>query len=172
MLMENSATSVEPAEGAALQIKRLYVKEQACKLPNAQHVFREEWKPEMELELHIDHTAVSSLEYEVVLRIRLTARLKQLTALTLEVQQAGLFELKNYTPEQLTYLLKSYCPTLLFPFARQVVANHIAEAGLPPLLLAPINFDALYHQQQKASENPSATESVQTERAASTITMQ
>jgi preprotein translocase subunit SecB len=93
----------------------------------------------------------------VVLNITVTAKSGDKTAYLVEIQQAGIFALKGFANEQLGHLLGSYCPNILFPFAREAVAELINKGGFPAFLLAPVNFDALYAQhQQKLKEQTAA----------------
>jgi preprotein translocase subunit SecB len=88
-------------------------------------------------------------QFEVVLTLTLTCTVGQRTAYLAEVSQAGLFGVVGFNAEDQAGLLASYCPNMLFPYARQVISSLVLEGGFPPFLLQPINFDALYAEQQR-----------------------
>jgi preprotein translocase subunit SecB len=132
------------------EIQKIYQKDVSFEAPNSPQIFTQDWKPDTNVQIT---TAARELEagvHEVVLNITVTAKSVDKTAYLVEIQQAGIFTLKGFEKQQLGHLLGSYCPNLLFPFARESVAELIAKGGFPHFLLAPVNFDALYaqHQQQ------------------------
>lgn len=139
------------------EIQKLYVKEQSLKLPYAPDIYNDDWKPDIHMEMNLSHNLLKENSYEVVLRIHLSGRNNQRTAFNLEVYQAGLFKLEGFNPEQLQLLLNGHCPNVLYPYARQVIANMLLDAGLPPLQITPINFEAAY-QSQKAQEKQTKTD--------------
>jgi preprotein translocase subunit SecB len=129
-------------------IQKIYLKDVSFESPNAPHVFADgEWKPEVNVQINSAHQAVAQDQYEVVLSITITAKQNEKTAFLVEVKQAGLFSLAGFGGENLEGMLSAYCPETLFPFAREAVADFVNKGGFPPLLLTPINFNALYMQQ-------------------------
>ena len=88
--------------------------------------------------------------FEVCITVTVTATQEETTAFLVEIKQAGIFLMQNFKEDQHGQLLGSYCPNILFPFAREVIAELIAKGGFPQLLLNPVNFDALYQQHQNA----------------------
>jgi preprotein translocase subunit SecB len=147
--------STDATEQSRFDIQRFYVKEQTCKIPQGAAVFKEEWKPEVQLEMNVKHEKLGPKEHEVVLRLSLVAKNQQRTAFSLEVQQAGIFLLENFTEEQLNFILQAHGPSILYPYARKVVADMVYAAGLPSINLAPINFEGLYHQQKQQAQSSS-----------------
>jgi preprotein translocase subunit SecB len=133
-------------------IKRIYLKDVSFEAPNSPQVFMQEWKPETSVQLSTDSSRLDEGVFEVVLGLTVTAKLGDKTAYLVEVKQAGIFGVQGFADAQLQQLLGSYCPNVLFPFMREAVATFIAKGGFPHLLLAPINFDAVYAQQQRARE--------------------
>lgn len=144
----NQQTS-EQGQQAQFVIQKIYVKDLSFETPNSPRIFTQEWKPELNLQLSNENQRVAENIHEVVLSLTVTAKLGDQTAFLAEVHQAGIFMLNGYSDENLGSLLGSYCPNILFPFAREVVADLVTKGGFPPLLLAPVNFDALYTQQQQ-----------------------
>jgi len=138
-------------------IQNVYLKDTSFETPHSPAIFREQWKPELDLEITNDIKQLEENIYEVVLHITATVKAGEKTAFLAEVQQAGVFTVKGFTPDNLNYMLNSYCPTLLFPFARETISSLVSRGGFQPLWLAPINFDALYAEQlekQREAQNP------------------
>ncbi len=139
----NPATSEEESQ---FTILRIYLKDASFEVPNAPQVFTEDWKPEINLQLNTTVSNVDADIYEVVLSVTITAQQGDKTGFLAEIQQAGLFALKGFDESQKGPMLGAYCPNTLYPFAREAVSDLVAKGGFPQLLLAPINFDALYAQ--------------------------
>jgi preprotein translocase subunit SecB len=136
-----------------LVLQKIYVKDASFEAPNAPQVFQEmgETEAQPQVQLNLGHKAVDlgNEQFEVVLSLTLTCNLGERTAYLAEVHQAGIFGIGGFTSEDRDGILGSYCPNLLFPYARQMVSAMIQEGGFPPFLLQPINFDALYAEQQR-----------------------
>lgn len=135
-------------DGRQLSIQKIYTKDLSFEAPNTPQVFQGEWKPELNLELNIETKKLNEEEYEVILRITLTAKKNNITLFIAEVNQAGIFLIKQFPPLELESVLGSFCPSVLFPYAREACAYLVNHGGFPPIHLAPINFDALYTAQQ------------------------
>ena len=135
-------------------IHRLFVKDISFEAPNSPQTFNEEWKPEVELNLDTSSTHLEGDLYDVTLKVTVTAKLKEQTAFLAEVQQAGIFLLREFPEPQQDELLGSFCPNVLFPYVREAISGIINRGGFPPLYLAPVNFDAIYQQRkQQAAAN-------------------
>lgn len=136
----------QPAE-KRLSIGKIYLKDFSFESPQAPDVFRQpEWKPQTDLNLRSSHTAISDDQHEIVLTVTVEAKDGDKTFFLVELQQAGLFEIAGYEGEELNAILGSFCPNMLFPYARETVASLIQKGGFPEFVLQPINFDALYFQ--------------------------
>lgn len=134
-------------------IQRMYVKDLSLETPNTPKIFLEPWEPEMHMDLATDaSTVLEDGVREVVLTVTVTVKIKTKVAFLVEVKQAGIFALKGFTDEQLQHMLGSFCPNILYPYAREVVTDAVMRAGFPQLYLAPVNFDALYEQQKEQAE--------------------
>jgi preprotein translocase subunit SecB len=131
----------------AFNIQRIYVKDLSLETPNSPFIFQEQGQPNIDVQINAATQKIADDVYEVKLSITVTAKVKDKVAFLAEVHQAGIFTIANLPEEQLNQMLGSYCPNVLFPFARELVSDLIVRAGFPPLYLAPINFDALYIQQ-------------------------
>ncbi len=133
---------------ANFEINRIYVKDISVETPNTPEIFKGQWEPEIDLKL--DNGATQLEEeglYEASLTLTITATNQGKIAYVVEVEKAGIFTLENFDDQQKSYVISAMIPNILFPYARETISNLIQKAGFPPMLLNPINFDALYHQQ-------------------------
>lgn len=130
-------------------IQRVYVKGLSFETMNTPAIFQDTWEPELTLDVSTQHNKLENNIYEVVLSITATVLNKKTTAFLVEVQQAGIFTIQGAPEEQLDHLLGSFCPNILFPYAREAITAEVIRGSFPQLVLAPINFDALYIQQQE-----------------------
>lgn len=128
------------------EIQRIFVKDISFEAPNTPHTFVEEWKPEVSLNLETKSNRIQDNLHEVVLSITATVSTSSKTAFLIEVHQAGVFMINGFPNDQLHQMLGSFCPNILFPYAREVVSDMVVRGGFPQLILAPVNFDALYAQ--------------------------
>lgn len=152
-MAEANQQSTEPQ----FSIQKLYIKDVSFESPNAPAVFGNgEWKPEVNVQLNSSSQAVGENVYEVVLTITVTAKQGDKTAFLVEVKQAGVFVLSGFPQENMDGMLKAYCPETIFPFAREVIADLVSKGGFPQLLLAPVNFNALYTQQMQQAADQAA----------------
>ena len=145
----------KPAEPEKrISVAKLYVKDFSFESPMTPAVFQaEKWAPQTNLNLRSGHTAMDGDVYEVVLTITVDAKDDDKTVFLVELQQAGLFELAGYDDNERHAILGSYCPSILFPYARESISSTVQKGGFPEFVLQPINFDALYAQsQQQAAE--------------------
>jgi len=143
-------------------IQKLYVKDVSFESPGTPHSFSyKQWNPKVDLNLTNSHTQVEGDIYEAVLSITVTVSHEDKTAFLVEIQQAGLFAISGFQDEEKNYLIGSQCMNILFPYAREVISTLSAGGGFPPLILAPVNFDALYQQHlqqnQAQQDEPEAT---------------
>lgn len=146
----------EQAAEKRLSIGKIYLKDFSFESPQAPEIFRQaDWKPQTDLNLRSSHTAVSEEHHEIVLTVTVEAKAEDKTLFLVELQQAGLFEITGYEGEELGAIIGSFCPNILFPYARETIASLIQKGGFPEFVLQPINFDALYlqsKQQQAAAQ--------------------
>jgi len=140
-------------------IQNVYVKDISFETPNSPHIFLEQTQPKTELEMSTSSNKLNEETYEVVLNITVTVKVGEKTAYLVEVHQAGIFAIKDFSNDKLSYMIHSYCPTILFPFARETISNLVSRGGFQPLWLSPLNFEAIYAQQlQKQSEKEAVAE--------------
>lgn len=145
----------EPAqEQPHFSIEKLYVKDLSLEIPNAPQIFLEREAPQVDVQIQTQGKSVQDGVYDVVLSITVTAKLGEKTVFLVEVAQAGIFQIRNVPEADLQGVLGIACPNILFPYAREVVSDAVTRGGFPPVVLNPINFEALYQQrlQQEAAE--------------------
>ena len=129
-----------------------YVKDLSFENPNAPAVYQWEGQPRIDVQFNIGTAKLNEEVYEATLQIDVTATADEQTAFKCELLYAGLFGLRNMPEAQLHPFLLAEAPRMLFPFARQIVAQAVQNGGFPPLLLDPIDFGALYMQQAAAQQ--------------------
>ncbi len=139
-------------------IQRIYLKDLSFEAPKSPQVFLEEWKPEMDMDLQTQTTSLGDDVHEVVLTVTVNVKLSDEVVFIVEVKEAGIFSIKNFPEDQLRPMLGSFCPNVLYPYAREVVTDTVVRGGFPQLYLAPVNFDALFQQHE-------AEQQAQTEKA-------
>ncbi|GGA89064.1 protein-export protein SecB [Neiella marina] len=144
MSEEVQANGTAAPEAPQFAIQRLYIKDISFESPNAPDVFQKEWKPEVKLDLDTKSRKLTDDAYEVVLSLTVTTNVGDEVAFLCEVQQAGIFGIGEVNEAQLAHMLGSFCPNILFPYAREAVTNLVTRGTFPQLNLAPVNFDALF----------------------------
>ena len=143
----------DQAADKQLAISKIYIKDFSFESPQAPAVFKSgQWKPQTNLNLRSSHTVVEDNIHEVVLTITVEAKEGENTLFLIELQQAGLFEIAGYEGDELSAIAGSFCPNILFPYARESVASLVQKGGFPEFVLQPINFDALYMQSRQQAE--------------------
>jgi preprotein translocase subunit SecB len=152
--MSDTAGNLQTAPGGRFVIQKIYVKDVSFETPNSPQVFMEKWEPEVSLQINNSAAVLSEGVHEVTLAVTVTAKLTGKVAYLIEVQQAGIFNATGFSASDMGAILGSYCPNILFPFVREVISDVVTKGGFPQLLLAPVNFDALYaqHVQQSSSQ--------------------
>lgn len=151
-------------------IEKLYLKDMSLEIPHAPEIFLEREAPQVEVNVHNQAKAMAQEGlFEVVLTVTVTAKIKEKTLFLVEVAQAGIFQIRNIAQPDLDAVLGTICPNTLLPYAREAVAGAVWRAGLPPVTLQHMSFDAIYQQrlqelqqqqqqqQQPAQSAPPAT---------------
>ncbi len=136
-------------------IQKVYIKDISFETPYSPEIFADEWAPTVNMNLSSEATRLKEELgdlYEVVLTVTVTVNIGEKTAYLIEVQQAGIFHIKGFPEEMVSRMVSTICPNILFPFAREVVSDLVTRGGFPQLLLAPVNFEALYAQQQQQTD--------------------
>ena len=147
-----------------LQIERIYVKDVSFEAPNLPHIFHQEWKPKLGLDLNTETVQIGENLYEVSLNISVETTLEDSgdVAFICEVKQAGVFTISGLDEMQMAHCLTAQCPSMLFPYARELIASLVNRGTFPALNLSPVNFDALFinylQQQQTEAETEGKSE--------------
>lgn len=144
--MTEQATQPQQSE-AQFMIQRVYIKDLSFETPNTPAVFQQKWEPELTLDINTTNNKLEEHVYEVILSVTATVSNQKATAFLIEVKQAGIFTIQGAEAGQMDHLLNSFCPNILFPYAREAITTQVINGSFPQLVLAPINFDALYMQQ-------------------------
>jgi preprotein translocase subunit SecB len=131
-------------------IEKLYVKDLSLEIPNAPQVFLEREAPQVDIQLHHNSTGVDEGVYQTVLTVTVTAKIGDKTLFLVEAAQAGIFVARNIPAAELEAVLGIACPNILFPYVREVISDIVTRAGFPPVVLSPVNFEAIYQQQRDA----------------------
>ena len=156
--MSEAASKKQPV----FNIEKLYVKDLSLEIPHAPGIFLERESPQIELQLQSQATAIEEGVFEVIITVTVTAKLaeKSKVMFLIEAKQAGIFQARNVSQEELAPLLGIVCPNILYPYLREVVSDMSVRAGFAPVLLSPVNFEEMFHQQhkqQQAEDKPITT---------------
>jgi|TARA_R110002072_G_scaffold16666_1_gene64845 preprotein translocase subunit SecB len=145
----------QPQQQFAMQ--RIYTKDLSFESPATPAVFKEQWQPKINVELNTRAEPIDEEgNFDVVLTVTVTAKVEEETAFLVEVQQAGIFFLQGFEGEELRRILRTAAPNILFPFARETLDSTCVKGGFPALMLAPVNFEALYQQALAQAETAEA----------------
>lgn len=161
--MSEPVSEVEAGDNSQgeINIERIYIKDLSFESPNAPQVFQEKWEPRIQLDINTRSRSVADTHYEVTLTITVKGTTEDdKTIFIIEVVQAGVFRITGLDDDQLKRILSTMCPTVLFPYARETIDSLSIKGSLPPLALAPVNFDTLFEnalvQAEAEKNNPSA----------------
>ena len=133
-------------------IEKIYVKDLSLEIPNAPNIFLDRESPAIDLQMHCEANSIGDDVYQASITVTVTAKLKEKVMFLVEACQAGIFRIKNVPADEIKAVLGIGCPNILFPYLRETVSDVVTRAGFPPVMLNPVNFEALYHQQQQAQE--------------------
>lgn len=142
---ENQQAAGEGAQGA-FALQRVYVKDISFEAPNTPIVFQKPWKPEVQMDLNTKQSKLGENVHEIVVSVTLTAKVEDMTAYIVEVQQAGICMIQGLEGGALAQALNAFGPNLIFPYLRETIDSVLVKGGFPPAMLAPVNFDAIFAQ--------------------------
>ncbi len=153
--MSDNQNATEQPNTPQFAVQRIYVKDASLETPNSPAIFTKQWKPEINLEMNTRTNTLGSDHYEVILTITVTAKNEDDTAFLVEIHQGGIFLVSGMNEQETGHALGAFCPNILFPYARETIDTMVTKASFPPLMLSPVNFDALYAQklQQQAAQH-------------------
>ncbi len=143
-------------EDKQFSIQKIYTKDISFETPNAPKIFTNKWEPKVDFNLGTNLDTLEDGLFEVTLTVTVTVTTQETTAYLVEVVQAGIFSLSGFSDQEMGPMFGSFCPNVLFPYAREVVSDLVSKGGFPQLILAPVNFDAIYaqHLQQAQKDSP------------------
>ena len=150
--MSEAQSTTQPV----FSIEKVYVKDLSLEIPNAPQAFLEREAPTVDIQLHHNSTGVEDGVYQTVLTVTVTAKIGDKTLFLIEASQAGIFVVRNVPAPELEAVLGIACPNILFPYVREVISDTSSRAGFPPVVLSPVNFEAIYQAQrdpQPAAQN-------------------
>ncbi|AYH42800.1 protein-export chaperone SecB [Azoarcus sp. DN11] len=146
--------NTQNAENPVFSIEKLYVKDLSLEVPNAPRIFLDRENPQINVQLRTEASNVDEGIYEVTLTVTVSAKLAEdRTVFLVEVAQAGIFQIRNIPEGDLEPVTMIGCPNILFPYAREAISDAVTRAGFQPVVLAPVNFEALFQAQQQQSES-------------------
>lgn len=132
-------------------IEKLYVKDLSLEIPHAPGIFLERENPQIDLQLQSQAGQIEEGVYEVVVTVTVTAKLaeKDKIMFLIEAKQAGIFQARNIPADEIETVLAVLCPNILYPYLREVVSDAAVRGGFAPVILNPVNFEAIYQQQKQ-----------------------
>src|SRR5690554_3602228 len=147
MTEQNNAAAQQEEVTTQFSLQRIYIKDLSFEAPKSPEIFREEWTPNVELDLNTRQRPLEGDFHEVVLTLTVTVKTGEEVAFIAEVQQAGIFLIQGLDEASKGHALGAFCPNILFPYARETLDGLVVKGSFPALMLAPVNFDALYAQE-------------------------
>ena len=141
-------------------IQKIYTKDMSFETPNSPKIFTEKWEPAVDFNLSSTVSPLENFLYEVALTVTITVKSEDKVAYLVEVNQAGIFTIFGFSDQELGPMVGSFCPNILFPYAREAISDLVTKGGFPQLLLAPVNFDALYAQHLQAQQQAPSSETI------------
>jgi len=141
-------TDAQPQQ-PTFQIEKVYLKDSSLEIPHAPKVFLEQVQPQLEVQINTGAENFAEGYYEVTVTATVTARMGERTLFLAEARQAGIFQVRGVSPQELGPLLGIAGPTVIYPYLRETIQDMVARGGFPPVILAPLSFEALYLQQQQ-----------------------
>ena len=138
----------EDNNAPVFNIQRIYLKDMSLEQPNSPAIFLEQTPPKVDINIGVGAETVGPDNYEVTLRVTVTATVGEKTLFLLEAKQAGIFEIRNIPKEQMQPIVSIACPGIVYPYLRAIVSDLCTRAGFPPVLLTEVNFQAMFEAQQ------------------------
>lgn len=149
MAQEDNNAAQEQAQQPGFGIEKIYVKDASLEIPHAPQIFTDRTQPQVSIELGNYAQQIEENVFEVAIKVTVTSKIADKTVFLVEVTQAGIFQISNVPVENIELIVGITCPNILFPYARETVSDLVVRAGFQPVLLNPINFEALFAQQKQ-----------------------
>ena len=151
---ETSEVADQTAEEAQIGLQKVYLKDASYEAPNAPAIFSGEWQPAINLNLATRHTNLGKHRYEVILEATVEAKQGDNVAFLAEIQQAGIFLIRGIGDDDLARVLQTFCPTQIYPYARESIADLVGKGGFPQLHLQPASFEAMFANAEMEESQP------------------
>ncbi|MDC1311849.1 protein-export chaperone SecB [Burkholderiales bacterium] len=139
-------------------IEKLYVKDLSLEVPGAPAVFKQQGAPQIEITMNNTAQVIEGDHYEVLVRATVTAKIKEATIFLVEASQGGVFHIRNLSGEPLEMTLGIAAPNIIFPYLRETISEAVSKAGFPPVILQPMNFEAVYRARKEEQASPKAVD--------------
>lgn len=152
---DNNAAQTQ-AQQPGFSIEKIYVKDASLEIPHAPQIFTDRTQPQIGIELGNFAQQIEENIFEVAIKVTVTSKIADKTVYLVEVTQAGIFQISGVPAENLELIVGITCPNILFPYARESVSDLVVRAGFQPVLLNPINFEALFAQQKQQQAQQTA----------------
>jgi preprotein translocase subunit SecB len=140
----------EQDQTPVFQLQRMYLKDLSLEQPNSPQILLEQQQPQVDIQLQMSAESVADGLFEVAVTATVTTKVGDRTLFLVEAKQAGIFEIRNLPSDQVQGVLGVVCPQMIYPYLRAIVSDVCTRAGFPPILLAEVNFQAMYEAQQQA----------------------
>jgi preprotein translocase subunit SecB len=153
---EVAAVQEDDQQGPNFSLQRIYLKDASFESPGSPNSFQGQWGPKITFDIKSRSIKVQDDVWEVILILTVEARQNDAVCFLVEVQQGAVFTCKGLEEEQLEQVLNTVCPNIIFPYAREAIDSMVIKGSFPPLMLAPVNFEALYAQRKEQEAQESA----------------
>jgi preprotein translocase subunit SecB len=137
------------------QLQRMYLKDLSLEQPNSPQILLEQTQPQVDIQLGMGAEAISEGMFEVAVTATVTTKLGDRTLFLIEAKQAAIFEIRHLPADQMQGVLGVVCPQMIYPYLRAIVSDVCTRAGFPPILLAEVNFQAMFEAQNAQMSNGS-----------------
>lgn len=138
-------------------IEKLFVKDLSVEVPNAPKIYLERDTPQIEIQMTSAANPIDEGYFEVVVSVTVTAKLAEKTVFLVEASQGGVFQIRNVPQSELEPVLGITCPNILYPYVREVISDAVVRAGFAPVVLNPVNFEAIFQAQREAKAQSATT---------------
>jgi preprotein translocase subunit SecB len=156
--VQDDAGSQGAAAGPQFGLVRVYLRDLSFESPLGPEAFKQAGQPQINQDLNTIVNKLDDDQFEVILKITVSATIEDKTIFLVEVQQAGQFLVRQIDPQQMAQLFNTTCPQILFPYAREVVDSCVVKGGFPALALPPINFDVLFMRAVQQAQQAQAAQ--------------
>lgn len=160
-MTEQASNDAANGQNPQFSLQRIYVRDLSFEAPKSPEIFRQNWNPSVQLDLNTRQKALENDFFEVVLTLSVTVKTGEEVAFIAEVQQAGIFLIQGLDAGSMGHTLGAFCPSILFPYARETLDSLVVRGSFPALMLSPVNFDVLYAQELARLQAETAPTTVQ-----------